>query len=68
VTTRQFGRVIVRVNVATCEARFTAASRSYVAEMDAGQRNEVTRWVIEVFEASGWRVPDPMAVRDRLWA
>ena len=68
VTVRQFGRVIVRVNVARCEAKFTAASRSHVSDMDAGQRDEVTRWVIEVFEASGWQIPDPLAVRDRLWA
>jgi hypothetical protein len=34
---------------------------------DAAAKDAVTAWVIETLTEAGWRVPDPLKVRDSLW-
>lgn len=61
---KQFGPV--RIVVATNRGRvLVKGDKSLVGDET---RDQATRWVINTLREHGWAVPDPLSIRDSLWA
>ena len=58
----EFGNCVVRVDIITGSVRVME-----LYEVPPAERDEVTRWSLQMLKSIGMSVTDPMTLRDALW-